>query len=163
MGEPSTTKNKQSKQPVDVEVKEVAGSLTKAPLAIFHRDYLLLRKDDSPPITIPVNAKYPLTITIELKGISSDVGMLGKVDNLNFMDHNITDMQKLPKLARDYYLCTTNGPDTRETWVEPQEWVSGLEKAGILKLFEIPHLDEVQKSSMCQDITQLCPWRNGVA
>jgi hypothetical protein len=109
------------------------------PPIVFHRDYLPPRKDDTPPINVPVNAKYPLSIAPVPVGVSSDEDMLGKISNLKFMDHDITDTQKFPELARDQYLCTKTIPGTGEILVEPQEWASGLEKAGILNLFEIPH------------------------
>jgi hypothetical protein len=61
------------------------------PPKIFHKDYLPPRKDDTPPITVLVNAKYPLPIAPVPKGISRDEDMLDKVANLKFMDHNITN------------------------------------------------------------------------
>jgi hypothetical protein len=65
--------------------------------------------------------------------------MLDKVASLKFMDHDIIDMHKFPKLDRDQYLCMNTDPSTGKIWVEPHEFMSGLEKSRILKLFEIPH------------------------
>jgi hypothetical protein len=38
------------KQPIDVEVEEVVQNFAPMPPAIFHRDYLPPRKDDTPPV-----------------------------------------------------------------------------------------------------------------
>jgi hypothetical protein len=67
-----------------------------------------------PPITVPMNAKYPLPIAPVPKGVRKDEDMLGKVANLKFMDHDITDTQKFPELAKDQYLCTKTDPRDRK-------------------------------------------------
>jgi hypothetical protein len=67
--------------------------------------------------------------------------MLGKIVGLKFIDHDIIDAQKFPELARENYLRTRIIPGTREILLETQEWVMGLEKAGIFNLLEIPHFE----------------------
>jgi hypothetical protein len=112
--------------------------------------------DDAPLITVSSNAKYPLPIAPVPKGVRKDEDMLGKVAKLNFMDHDITDMQKFPELARDQYLCTKTDPATRKTWVEAQAWASGLEKVGILKLFKIPHFRWSNEINACVKVLLSC-------
>jgi hypothetical protein len=90
----------------------VAKILAPMPPLIFHRDYFPLRKDDTPPITIHVNAKYPLPIEPFSKGITQYKDMLSKLANLKFMDQDITDTHKFPELDKDQYLCTKTNPDT---------------------------------------------------
>jgi hypothetical protein len=74
--------------------------------------------DDAPLIIVPSNGKYPLPIAPVLKGVRKDEDMLDKVANLKFMDHDITNTQKFPELARDQYLCTKTDPSTGKTQVE---------------------------------------------
>jgi hypothetical protein len=95
-----------------VDVKEVAKTSALTPPKIFHNDYLPSRKYDAPPITVPLNAKYPLPKAPVLNGISSDEDMLGKVANLKFMDHDITDTHKFHELVMDQHFCTKTDPDT---------------------------------------------------
>jgi hypothetical protein len=114
MGGPSSVlTKKQPKRPIaDVDVEEVAKTSAPTPPTVFHRDYLPPRRDDTPPVNVPVNAKYPLPITPVLNDVSSDEDMLGKVANLKFMDHDITDTHKFPELVKDQYLCTKIVPGT---------------------------------------------------
>jgi hypothetical protein len=83
-----------------VDIEEVARTSAPTPPTIFHRDYLPPWRDDTPPVNVPVNAKYPLPIAPVPNEVSSDEDMLGKVANLKFMDHDIIDSQKFPELAR---------------------------------------------------------------
>jgi hypothetical protein len=46
-------------------------------------------------------------------------------------------MKKFPELALDKYKSVRLTPDSQEIIVEPQEWATGLEKTGILNLFDI--------------------------
>jgi hypothetical protein len=92
VGGPSAIVKKQPKKPVaNVEVEEVAGNLTLTPPIFFHKDYLPPRKDDTPPVNVLLNAKYPFPIAPVSVGISTDIDMLEKVANLKFMDHDIID------------------------------------------------------------------------
>jgi hypothetical protein len=85
-----------------------------------------------------LNAKYPLPITPVLKGVRKEEDMLGKVDNLKFMDNDITDTHKFPELARDQYVCTKTDPAAGKNLVEAQAWASGLEKfRGVTKSMHV--------------------------
>jgi len=88
---PSSVARKHSKQLVDVEVEEVIGPLALEPTEIFYRYYFPPRMDDAPSIVVPMNEKYPLPKAPISKGVRQDEDMLGKVVNLEFMDHEITD------------------------------------------------------------------------
>jgi hypothetical protein len=106
---------------VEVEVEEVPRPSAPVPPEFFYIDYLPLRMDDASLIIVPSNAKYPLPIAPVPKGVRKDEDMLNKVGNLKFMDHDITDMQKFPKLAKDQYLCTKAYPTIGKTRVEAHE------------------------------------------
>lgn len=91
--------------------------------------------DNAPPANVPTNGKYPLSIAPVLTSVSSAEDMLGKIANLKFMDHDITDAKKFPELAREQYLRTRSVPGIGEIL----KWASGLEKEGIQNLLEILH------------------------
>jgi hypothetical protein len=112
--------------------------------------------DDAPLITVPSNAKYSLPITPVSKGVRKDGDMIGKVNNLKFMDHDITDTKNFPELARDQYLCTETGPATGKNWVEAHAWASALEKARILTLFKIPHFRRSNEINACVKVLLSC-------
>jgi hypothetical protein len=108
------------KRPVaSPEVEEVAGASTSVPPTRFHRDYLPPRMENAPPVNVPANGKYPLPIAPVPDGVSSDEDMLGKISSLKFMDHDITDAQKFPELAREKYLHTRSIPGIGEILLEP--------------------------------------------
>jgi hypothetical protein len=63
-----------------------------------------LRKDDAKSVTLKKDAKYPLVILEILYGVIIDEDMLGKVLQLKYVDHDITDTMKFLKLALSEYL-----------------------------------------------------------
>jgi hypothetical protein len=83
--------------------------------------------DNAPPANVPASGKYSLSIEPVLTSVSSAEDMLGKIANLKFMDHDITDAKKISELAREQYLCTRSVPGIGEIL----KWASGLGKAGI--------------------------------
>jgi hypothetical protein len=101
-----------------MEVEEVTTPSAPRPPKLFHGNYSPLWQDDVPPITVPSNSKYPLPIASVLKWVKKYEDMLGKVANLKFMDHDITNKQRFLELVRDQYLCTNTNPGTHKTWVE---------------------------------------------
>jgi hypothetical protein len=61
--------------------------------------------DNVPMIHIPTNKKCLLETTTVYPGVSLEGEMLGKLAGPKFMDHDITNEKKLPKLGREKYLC----------------------------------------------------------
>jgi hypothetical protein len=56
--------------------------------------------------------KCPLSKSLISDGMSRDEDLQGKITNLKYMDHEITDAHKFPELERDQYLCTTTFQET---------------------------------------------------
>jgi hypothetical protein len=79
---------------------------------IFHKDCIPPRKDNGPHVKVPTDGKYPLKTSLVPPGVSIEAYMLGKVVVLKFVDHDIIDEKKIPKLAREKYLCTKSVPST---------------------------------------------------
>jgi hypothetical protein len=53
-------------------------------------------------------------------------------------------------------LCTRSVPGTRAILLEPQEWVSGLERERILNLLEILHFGVSTKINACVKVFLSC-------
>jgi hypothetical protein len=66
--------------------------------------------------------------------------MLGKVEKLKYVDHDVTDTTKFPDLAQEIYLENKEeaGPSGKPI-LEPAQWITGLYNSGIMNLLEIPH------------------------
>jgi hypothetical protein len=124
-------------------------ALTLAPQDSFHKYYLPPRMDNAPPIHVQDNGKYSLPTTPVPPSVGSEAKMLKKIAGLKFMDHDITDEQKISKLVREKYLRTRSIPGRGEILLETQEWVKGLEKACILNLLEIPHFQRILEIIAC--------------
>jgi len=80
------------KRPVaSLEVEEKISASASMPKKSFHREYLPRWKENSPPIIVPGNGKYPLPIAPVLVGVRSEEDMLRNIVGLKFMDHDIAD------------------------------------------------------------------------
>jgi hypothetical protein len=98
----------------------------------FPKDYIPFRKDIAPHVILSKDAKYPL-VTLDIPpGVIIEGDPMGKVVSLKFSDHDITYAQKFLDLAWDKYLCTKSVLGTGAILVEPQSWVTELEKSVIL-------------------------------
>jgi hypothetical protein len=85
-------------------------------------------------IQVPTNGKYPLPIAPVPPGVRIEGEMLGNIAGLKFMDHDITDEQKFPELAREKYLCTRSIPGTGEILLETQEWADRVGEGRYIEL-----------------------------
>jgi hypothetical protein len=120
---------------VTLEFEETPRDLDSQP--IFPRDCVPLRKDNAPHVILLKDAKYPLVMPEIPQSVIIEGDLMGKVDALNFSNHNIKNAQKVPKLAREKYLLTKILPRTCAILVKPQSWVRGMKKSGMLNLLEI--------------------------
>jgi hypothetical protein len=65
----------------------------------FPHDYIPPRKDDAPPVTLQKNPDYMLVTPDIPEEVIIDEDMLGKVPQLKYAYHDITDVVKFPELA----------------------------------------------------------------
>ena len=72
-------------------------------------------------------------------GVQLIGSMTGKIDRLKYSDHDTNDHGKFPQFEPAEYLHRVRYPDHEVTLLEVQTWVAGLDKDGLLKLFNIPH------------------------
>jgi hypothetical protein len=78
-------------------------------------------------VTLKKDAKYPLVMPDIPDGVIIDEDMLGKVSQLKYADHDITDTTKFPELAPRKYLELKIDPVTNQTILVPKVWARGLE------------------------------------
>ena len=65
--------------------------------------------------------------------------MTGKIDRLKYTDHDTNDHGKFPQFTPGTYLHSVHYPETGATLLEAKQWVAGLDKAGLLKMLNVPH------------------------
>lgn len=82
--------------------------------------------------------------------------MLGKIAALKFVDHNITDEQKFPELAKEKYLCAKSVPGIGAILLEMQMSATRLEKSGILNLLEVPQFGRSLEINACVKLLLSC-------
>jgi hypothetical protein len=76
--------------------------------------------------------------------------MLGKVRNLRYVNHDVTDVAKLPALAQENYLEAKGEiRPLGKLILEPMQWIIGLYNLGIMNLLDIPHFKCGKKISFC--------------
>ena len=63
--------------------------------------------------------------------------MTGKIDRLKYSDHDTSDSSKFPQFTPETYLHFVKYDG--ETLVEVKRWAAGLDHAGLLKMFDVPH------------------------
>jgi hypothetical protein len=91
---PIPKKSRTRAQTVEPEVEETLGASSSEPR--FPRDYIPPRKDDAPPVTLQKTPYYKLVMPDIPDGVIMDEDMLGRVSQLKYADHDITDMMKVP-------------------------------------------------------------------
>jgi hypothetical protein len=65
--------------------------------------------------------------------------LLGYFENIKYLDHDVTDIDKFPEFVKRVYLQTVVLDAFGQSVNQPLQWVAGLEKTGILGLLELPH------------------------
>src|SRR5713226_1225746 len=65
--------------------------------------------------------------------------MTGKVDRLKYVDHDTNAQGKFPQFAPGTYLHSVRYQETSATLLEVKQWAAGLDKAGLLKMLDVPH------------------------
>jgi hypothetical protein len=136
------------------EVEETLGASSSEPR--FTRDYILPRKDDAIPVTLKKDVKYPLVMLEIPYEVMIDEDMLGKVLQLKYADHDITDTMKFLELTLHEYLELRIYIVMNHPIHVPKVWARGLERDGILNLFKIPHIGRSHKVNACVKMLLTC-------
>jgi len=64
--------------------------------------------------------------------------LLGKIEELKYADHDLTDAEKFPRFQPDYYLQVTRDDQGGEV-ITPVTWDETLHHATILNVVRISH------------------------
>ena len=65
--------------------------------------------------------------------------MIGKIDQLKYVDHDTNDQGKFPQFTPGTYLHSVCYQETGATLLEVKQWAAGLDKAGLLNMLDVPH------------------------
>jgi hypothetical protein len=65
--------------------------------------------------------------------------MLGLIPTLKYANHDIIDENKFLKLIPSKFPMKFISSEIHMIVIEPQVWARGLQKAGLLNMFDIPH------------------------
>ena len=65
--------------------------------------------------------------------------MTEKIDHLKYADHDTNNHGKFLQFTPGTYLHSIHYPKTGVTLLEVKQWAAGLEKAGLLKMLNVPH------------------------
>ena len=74
--------------------------------------------------------------------------MTGKIDRLKYADHNTNDQGKFPQFAPGTYLHSVHYQETEATLLEVKQWATGLDKAGLLNMLDVPHFGRSTQVTM---------------
>ena len=75
--------------------------------------------------------------------------MLGYVEKLRYLDHDVMDIDKFPEFSNKFYLQTMGIGPFGEPINQLVQWVARLAKNKILGLLDIPHFGRVQYANNC--------------
>ena len=65
--------------------------------------------------------------------------MTGKIDRLKYADHETNDHGKFPQFTPAQYLHFVKYQETGTTVLEVKQWAASLDRAGLLKMLDVPH------------------------
>jgi hypothetical protein len=99
---------------------------------------------------------YPLVEPLIPGGVIVEGYMLGMILALKYVDHDITNEKKFPELVPNNFMMKSISFETHMIIIEPQVWARGLQKEGILNLFDIPHFGWTHEINACMKMMLIC-------
>jgi hypothetical protein len=84
-----------------------------------------------------------------LEGVCVAANMLGHVEKLRYLDHDVTDKNKFPKFSKKVYLDTMGIGHFGEPITQPKQWEARLANTKILGLLEILHFGSGRDVNNC--------------
>jgi hypothetical protein len=114
------------------------------------------KKSINTHVHLQKEARYPLVEPPIPEGIIIEGDMLGMIPALKYVDHDITDENKFLELVPSKFLMKFISFETHMIIIEPQVWDRGLQKAGLLNLFDIPHFGWSQEINACVKMLLSC-------
>jgi hypothetical protein len=86
--------------------------------------------------------KHPdasITLPHILEGVQSMPTLLGCIERLRYLDHDVADAGKFPEFSQQVYMKNIGTSPFGDPMMQPKQWEIGLVNTRILKLVEIPH------------------------
>jgi hypothetical protein len=90
------------------------------------------------------------------EGVIVEGDMLGLITTLNYADHDIIEEKNCHELVPNKFLRKSISYETHMIVIEPQVWVTRLQKEGILNLFDIPNFGWSQEINACVNMLPIC-------
>lgn len=100
-------------------------------------EYLIPSKSPE-PIELPPASNYQLYVFEAPQEVKKVENLLGKIEDLKYVDHDLTDTNKFPKLQPYQYLQVVHETHEGESLI-PLDWEENLHRATELNLAHIPH------------------------
>jgi len=75
--------------------------------------------------------------------------MLGCVNKLKYVDHNVTDRRKFPEFLQQVYMERKGEGPSGVPILELKQWIVGLYNIGIVNLLEIPNFGRGKDGNSC--------------
>jgi hypothetical protein len=75
--------------------------------------------------------------------------MLGFVNKLKYVDHDVADIGKFPKFVQQVYMDNRGEGPLVDPILEPKQWIIGLYNTRIMNLLEIPHFGRGNDVNFC--------------
>jgi hypothetical protein len=85
--------------------------------------------------------------------------LLGYLERLCYLDHDVADVDKFPELSRHVYLDSVGTIPFGDPILQPKQWATRLANTRILNLLDIPHFGRGQDVKKC--INQLMEVTHG--
>jgi hypothetical protein len=83
------------------------------------------------------------------KGVQVESQLLGHVGKLKYSDHDITNETRYPQLTPRVFMQNIVVNQLGEMISQPNQWVVGLDRTGILGLLKLPHFSRGQYVIAC--------------
>jgi hypothetical protein len=100
-----------------------------------------------------------LSLSQILEGVKILDAMLGIVNKLKYVDHDVAYMGKFPEFTQQVYMEIKGEGPSRDPILELKQWITGIYNTWIMNLLEIPHFGRGKDVNAC--VKQLLERVNG--
>jgi hypothetical protein len=101
------------------------------------------------PRTPSKQKELTLSLSQIPEGVKVVGDMLGCVNKLKYVDHDVADMGKFPEFVQQVYMESKGEGPSGDPILEPKQWIAGLYNTRIMNLLEIPHFGRGKYVNAC--------------
>jgi hypothetical protein len=84
-----------------------------------------------------------------LEGVKTMPTLLGFIEKLRYLDHDVVDEGKSPEFVLQFYLDSIGIGAFGYPILQPNPWATSLANTGILNLVDIPHFGRGEEVKNC--------------